>query len=92
HLSELRAIEQNKVSGAKMILGLFGVLLFAALCVVTFYAPVQQLFGFGNLKVFSYFAVVALSFMVLPTYVGLSLAGSRKSLAMDKKRAEKAGA
>jgi hypothetical protein len=92
HLSELRAIEQNKVSGAKMILGLFGVLLFTALCVVTFYAPVQQLFGFGNLKVFSYFAVVALSFMVLPTYVGLSLAGSSKSLATDKKRAEKAGA
>ena len=85
HLKELRAIEQNKVGGAKLILGLFGVLLVAALCVVTFYAPVQELFGFSNLKVFSYFAVVVLSFIILPTFVGLTLAGSSKAQPLDKK-------
>jgi hypothetical protein len=85
HLKELRAIEQNKVGGAKLVLGLFGVLLMAALGVVTFYAPVQDLFGFSNLKVFSYFAVVVLSFIILPTFVGLTLAGSSKAQPVDKK-------
>jgi hypothetical protein len=93
HLKELRAIEQNKVGGAKVVLGLFGLLLIAALGVVSFYQPVQDLFGFGNLKVFSYFAVVVLSFIILPTFVGLTLAGSSKSEPVDKKeRAGKAGA
>ena len=93
HLKELRAIEQNKVGGAKLVLGLFGLLLIAALGVVSFYTPVQDLFGFSNLKVFSYFAVVVLSFIILPTFVGLTLAGSSKNKPMDKKeRVEKAGA
>ena len=85
HLQELRAIEQSKVGSAKAVLGLFGLLLIAALGVVTFYPPVQELFGFGNLKVFSYFAVVVLSFIILPTFVGLTLAGSSKAEPLDKK-------
>jgi hypothetical protein len=89
HLKELRAIEQNKVGGAKLVLGLFGLLLIAALGVVSFYPPVQDLFGFSNLKVFSYFAVVVLSFIILPTFVGLTLAGSSKAQPLDKK--EQAG-
>lgn len=90
HLKEMRAIEQNKVGSAKVILALFGLLLLLALGLGTFYAPVQDLFGFDNLKAFSYLAIVVLTFMVLPTYVGLTLAGSTKPQSVDKK--EKAAA
>lgn len=79
HLSELRAIERNKVASAKFILAFFGLMLLAALGLVTFDTRVQDLFGFDNLKVFSYFDIVVLSFIVLPTYVGLTLAGGGKS-------------
>lgn len=85
HLKELRAIEQNKVGGAKVVLGIFALLLIASLGLVTFDSSVQELFGFGNLKVFSYFAIVVLSFIILPTFVGLTLAGSSKSKPVDKK-------
>jgi small-conductance mechanosensitive channel len=85
HLKELRAIEQNKVGSAKLILGLFGLLLLVALGLGTFYTPVQNLFGLDNLKTFSYLAIVVLSFMVLPTFVGLTLAGSTKPQSVDKK-------
>jgi hypothetical protein len=85
HLKELRAIEQNKVGSAKRILALFGALLLAAIALATFYHPVQDLFGFDNLRTFMYLAWVVLAFMVLPTYVGLSLAGSSKSAALERK-------
>jgi hypothetical protein len=79
HLSELRAIERNKVGSAKLILGIFGFLLLAALPLVLFDTKIQDLFGFENLKVFSYFDIVVLSFIVLPTFVGLTLASGGKS-------------
>jgi hypothetical protein len=85
HLKELRAIEQNKVGGAKLILALFGLLLLTGLGLATFYGPVQDLFGIENLKTFAYLAIVVLAFMVVPTYVGLTLAGSTKPQAVDKK-------
>lgn len=91
HLKELRAIEQNKVGGAKLILGLFGLLLLVALGLITFYEPVQNLFGFDNLKTFAYLAIVVLAFMIVPTYVGLTLAGSTKPQAVDKKEKVKEG-
>jgi hypothetical protein len=79
HLSELRAIERNKVASAKLILALFGLLLLGGLGLVTFDERVQGIFGFDALKIFSYFDIVVLSFIVLPTYVGLTLAGGGKS-------------
>lgn len=85
HLKELRAIEQNKVGGAKLILGSFGLLLLVSLGLITFYAPVQNLFGFDNLKTFAYLGIVVLAFMIVPTYVGLTLAGSTKAQEVDKK-------
>lgn len=85
HLQELRAIERNKVGGAKLILGLFGLLVLVSLGLVTFYHPVQDLFGFDNLKTFAYLGIVVLAFMVLPTYVGLTLAGSGKDKGLEKK-------
>jgi hypothetical protein len=79
HLSELRAIERNKIASAKLTVAFFGVLLLAAMGLSTFDAKVQDIFGFENLKIFSYFAIVVLSFIVLPTYVGLTLASGGKS-------------
>lgn len=79
HLSELRAIERNKIASAKLTVAFFGVLLLAALGLGTFDGKVQEIFGFENLKIFSYFAIVVLSFIVLPTYVGLTLASGGKS-------------
>ena len=81
HLCELRAIERHKVWSAKLILAFFGILLLAALALSAGYRPVQDLFGFDNLRVFIYFDIVVLSFVVLPTYVGLTLAGGGKSKA-----------
>ena len=92
HLKELRAIEQHKVGGAKTILAMFGLLLLVSLGLATFYPPVQNLFGFDNLKTFAYLAIVVLAFMVVPTYVGLSLAGSTKAGDIDKKEKVKEGA
>jgi hypothetical protein len=92
HLTELRAIERNKVGSAKLIVALFGLLLLAALGLVTFDSTVQELFGFENLKIFSYFAIVALSFIVLPTFVGLTLAGGGKSRPRTKIVAQEKGA
>lgn len=82
---ELRAIERSKIGSAKFIVVLFGVLLLASLVAALFDSDVQQLFGFGNLKVFSYFAVVALAFIVLPTFVGLTLAGGGRSKPVTRK-------
>ena len=87
HLKELRAIEQNKVGSAKLILGLFGLFIVAALGLAVFYPPVRQLFGFDNLTAFASLALVVLTFMVVPTYVGLTLAGSTKKEPLDKKEA-----
>ena len=85
HLKELRAIEQNKVGSAKVIMGLFGLLLVGALLAGAFMPSVQEMFGFINLRTFTYFGIVALAFIVLPTYVGLTLAGSNKVKPIDKK-------
>lgn len=94
HLKELRAIEQNKVGGAKLVLALFGLLLLVSLGLATFYHPVQALFGFDNLRTFAYLCIVVLAFLVVPTYVGLTLAGSTKAEPVDKKEkaASKEGA
>jgi|GEM_PF-2085106 hypothetical protein len=94
HLSELRAIERNKVGSAKLILALFAVLLLASLGLALLDTRVQDLFGFDNLKVFSYFDFVVLSFVVLPTYVGLTLAGGGKAkpISGPKIAAEEKGA
>lgn len=85
HLKELRAIEQNKVGSAKFILGFFGLLIVVAIGLAAFYVPVLQLFGFDNLISFETLAITVLSFMVIPTYVGLTLAGSTKKDPLDKK-------
>ena len=92
HLKELRAIEQNKVGSAKLILGMFGFLIALALGVAVFYAPVHQLFGFSNLTSFASLALVVLTFMVIPTYVGLTLAGSTKKDPLEKKETVRGGA
>jgi hypothetical protein len=88
HLKELRAIEQNKVGSAKLILGLFGVLIAAAIGTAAFYEPAIKLFGFDNLISFESLAISVLAFMVIPTYVGLTLAGSTKKESSEKKAAE----
>jgi hypothetical protein len=85
HLQELRMIEQNKVGSAKVILGLFGGLIALALGLAVFYPPMHALFGFENLTAFASTALVVLTFMVLPTYVGLTLAGSNKKDPLEKK-------
>jgi len=86
HYNELRAIEKNKIGSAKITVAFFGVLLLVALGLGTFDAKVQDVFGFDNLKVFSYFDLVALSFIVLPTFVGLTLAsGGKHKPAVRKK-------
>jgi hypothetical protein len=87
HLRELRAIEQNKVFSAKLVLGFFGILILAALGLSVFYAPVHELFGFENLKVFASLALIILTFIVVPTYVGLTLAGSTKKEPLEKTEA-----
>jgi hypothetical protein len=92
HLKELRAIEQNKVGSAKWILGLFGLLLVAGIVVAVASQPVQDLFGPSNLKVFLYFGIVVLTFVILPTFVGLTLAGTSKAQPVDKKETVKEGA
>jgi hypothetical protein len=79
HLSELRAIERNKVNSAKLILAVFGLLLLAGLGLATFDQRLQEIFGFDALKIFIYLDIVVLAFIVLPTYVGLTLAGGGKS-------------
>ncbi|HTB21525.1 MAG TPA: hypothetical protein VK914_02340 [bacterium] len=84
HFIELRAIEKNKIGSAKLTVAFFGVLLLAALGLGTFDAKVQDVFGFENLKVFSYFAIIALSFIVLPTFVGLTLASGGRSAVRKK--------
>jgi len=86
HLTELRAIERNKIASAKLTIGFFGILLLVALGLGTFDAKVQELFGFENLKIFSYFAFVVLSFIVLPTFVGLTLASGGKSKPVVRKQ------
>ncbi len=85
HLKELRAIEQNKVSSAKIVLGLFGFLILGAVGLAVFYSPVHQLFGFDNLSSFVALAMVVLTFLVLPTYVGLTLAGTKTKEPIDRK-------
>ncbi len=76
HLAELRAIEQNKVSSARWILVLFGLLLVGGVSAVAFYAPLYDIFGSENLQAFAQLAIAVLAFFILPTLVGLSLAGS----------------
>ncbi len=84
HLKELRAIEQNKVGSAKIILGLFGALIVAALGMAVLNPWVQSVFG-DHLSSFITLAMTVLTFMVVPTYVGLTLAGSTKKDPLDKK-------
>ncbi len=71
---ELRAIEKSKVTGAKIVVAVFGLMLVGSMVAAYCDSQVQALFGFGNLRVYSYFAIVVLAFVVLPTYVGLTLA------------------
>lgn len=85
---ELRAIEKSKVGAAKFVVVLFGLLLLAALVAGFCDAEVQQIFGFGNIKIFSYFAIVVLAFVVLPTFVGLTLAGGGRSKPVVRKVVE----
>jgi hypothetical protein len=88
HLKELRSIEQNKVGSAKFVLGLFGILIAVAIGTAAFYEPAIKLFGFDNLISFESLAISVLAFLVIPTYVGLSLAGSTVKESKDKKPAE----
>ncbi len=78
HLSEISAIERNKVVSAMVIVVTFGVLLLAALGLALFDSKIQDVFGFDNLRIFSYFDIVVLTFIVLPTFVGLTLAWGGK--------------
>ena len=91
HLKELRAIEQNKVGSAKIIIALFGFLIVVALGMATMNNWVQNVFG-EHLKVFITLAMTVLTFMVVPTYVGLTLAGSTKKDPLDKKESVQAKA
>lgn len=85
HLLELRAIERNKIASAKLIVAVFGAMLLAGMVLSLADSEIQQIFGFGNLKIFSYFAIVVLAFIVLPTYVGLTLASGGKAKPVDRK-------
>ena len=84
HLKELRAIEQNKVGSAKFIIGLFGFLIVVALGLAVMNPWVQSVFS-DHLTAFITIAMTVLTFMVVPTYVGLTLAGSTKKDALEKK-------
>ena len=84
HLKELRAIEQNKVGSAKFILGFFGFLIVVALGMAVMNPWVQSVFG-DHLTAFIVVAMTILTFIVVPTYVGLTLAGSTKKDPLDKK-------
>lgn len=91
HLAELRAIEQNKVSSARWILVLFGLLLVGAVAATAFYQPLYDIFGSTHLQSFAQLAIAVLAFFILPTLVGLSLAGSAsKAKAKPKAEADKA--
>jgi hypothetical protein len=81
---DLRAIEQAKVSSAKWLLGFFMLFLFVTICVAPWWQPLYELFGGRLLSQYTTFALAILAFFFLPTYVGLSLAGSNK-----KDKAEK---
>jgi hypothetical protein len=87
HFNELRAIEKNKIGSAKVIVAVFGLLLLAALGLGTFDTKVQDIFGFENLDAFFYFDLVVLSFIVLPTFVGLTLASGGKHKPVVRKKA-----
>jgi len=75
---DLRAIEQAKVSSAKWLLGFFMFFIFATICVAPWWNPLYELFGGRLLSQYTSFALGILAFFFLPTYVGLSLAGSNK--------------
>lgn len=91
HLKELRAIEQNKVGSAKIIIALFGFLIVVALGMAVMNPWVQSVFG-DHLSTFITLAMTVLTFMVVPTYVGLTLAGSTKKDPLDKKETVQAKA
>ena len=84
HLKELRAIEQNKVGSAKIIIAMFGLLIIVALGMATMNPWVQSVFS-DHLSTFITLAMTVLTFIVVPTYVGLTLAGSTKKDPLDKK-------
>jgi hypothetical protein len=84
HLKELRAIEQSKVRSAKWVLMLFGLLIIVALGLAVRSTWVQGIYG-DHLGSFIALAMTVLTFIVLPTYFGLSLAGSTKKDPLDKR-------
>lgn len=92
HLQELRAIEQSKVGSAKAVLGLFGLLVLGAMGATAASPKLQEIFGYENLKAFYRLGLIVVSFMILPTFFGLSLAGSHKAAKMDKTEKVKEGA
>src|SRR5262245_29811946 len=66
-LKELSGIEANKIGSAKLVLGLFGLLVGGGILAPVFYAPMRELFGFDNLLRFETLAWTVLTFMVVPT-------------------------
>lgn len=81
---DLRAIERAKVSSAKWLLFFFMLFLFATICVAPWWPPLYELFGGKLLSQYTTFALALLAFFFLPTYVGLSLAGSNKKDKSEK--------
>lgn len=83
-LDELRSVERKRVGKAKLLLLLLAALLLASLALVGMdnaqlplfgqVLDLQLIFGADNVKLYTWAAVVILAFLVLPTYVGLSLA------------------
>jgi hypothetical protein len=94
HLKDLRTIEQGKVSSAKWIVGLFMLFLFATVCLAPWWQPLVDLFGVQTLSIYTQTAIVLGTFVCLPTFVGLSLAGTVKKEKEEKTKetVEKAAA
>ncbi len=86
YLKEQRTIESSKVRSAKAVLFLFILLILGGIAAAAVSQSLKQIFGTDTLVRSIWVGVVVLSFFCLPTYLGLSLAGSRVKMPKQGKQ------